>query len=76
MAQLSTGNGFPDVVVTGIAMTSALATDADSTWKKLLVPQIDLDVVAGEPRAGDYRYAIKNSFAFGGYNVALAFGKY
>jgi beta-ketoacyl ACP synthase len=36
MAGLSTGNGFPDVVVTGIAMTTALATDADSTWKKLL----------------------------------------
>jgi beta-ketoacyl ACP synthase len=39
-------------------------------------PQIDLDVVSDEPRAGDYRYAIKNSFAFGGHNVALAFGKY
>ena len=39
MAQLSTGNGFPDVVVTGIAMTTALATDADSTWKKLLDKQ-------------------------------------
>jgi meromycolic acid 3-oxoacyl-[acyl-carrier protein] synthase II len=36
MAGLSTGNGFPDVVVTGMAMTTALATDADSTWKKLL----------------------------------------
>ncbi len=36
MAQLATGNGLPDVVVTGIAMTTALATDADSTWKKLL----------------------------------------
>src|ERR1700756_2343968 len=36
MPQLSTGDGFPDVVVTGIAMTTALATDAESTWKKLL----------------------------------------
>ena len=41
-----------------------------------LDPQIDLDVVAGEPRPGDYRYAVSNSFAFGGYNVALAFGRY
>jgi beta-ketoacyl ACP synthase len=32
--------------------------------------------VADEPRAGDYRYAIKNSFSLGGHNVALAFGKY
>jgi beta-ketoacyl ACP synthase len=41
-----------------------------------LDPQIDLDVVADEPRAGDYRYAINNSFGFGGHNVALAFGRY
>ncbi len=41
-----------------------------------LDPEIDLDVVAGEPRPGDYRYAISNSFGFGGHNVALAFGKY
>ena len=32
----STGNGFPNVVVTGFAMTTALATDADGTWKRLL----------------------------------------
>jgi beta-ketoacyl ACP synthase len=41
-----------------------------------LDPQIDLDVVAGQPRTGDYRYAVSNSFAFGGCNVALAFGRY
>jgi beta-ketoacyl ACP synthase len=41
-----------------------------------LDPEIDLDVVAGEPRPGDYNYAISNSFGFGGHNVALAFGKY
>jgi beta-ketoacyl ACP synthase len=41
-----------------------------------LDPEIALDVVAGESRPGDYRYAVSNSFGFGGYNVALAFGKY
>jgi beta-ketoacyl ACP synthase len=41
-----------------------------------LDPDIDLDVVADEPRVGDYRYAINNSFSFGGHNVALAFGRY
>jgi beta-ketoacyl ACP synthase len=41
-----------------------------------LDPEIDLDVVHGEPRSGDYKYAINNSFGFGGHNVALAFGKY
>jgi beta-ketoacyl ACP synthase len=43
---------------------------------KNLDPEIDLDVVAGDPRPGNYRYAINNSFGFGGHNVALAFGKY
>ena len=41
-----------------------------------LDPDIDLDVVAGEPRQGDYRYAVNNSFGFGGHNVAIAFGKH
>ncbi|MGD9622023.1 MAG: 3-oxoacyl-ACP synthase KasB [Mycolicibacterium sp.] len=43
---------------------------------KNLDPEIDLDVVAGQPRAGELQYAINNSFGFGGHNVALAFGKY
>jgi beta-ketoacyl ACP synthase len=41
-----------------------------------LDPEIDLDVVAGEPRTGNFRYAVNNSFGFGGHNVAIAFGKY
>ena len=39
-----------------------------------LDPDIDLDVVTGGPRRGDYRYAVTNSFGFAGNNVALAFG--
>lgn len=38
--------------------------------------RIDLDVVTGEPRSGDFRYAVNDTFAFGGHNVVLAFGKY
>jgi beta-ketoacyl ACP synthase len=41
-----------------------------------LDPEIDLDVVSKAPRHGDFKYAINNSFGFGGHNVALAFGKY
>ena len=41
-----------------------------------LDPEIDLDVVSGEPRQGDYRYAVNNSFGFGGHNVSIVFGKY
>jgi beta-ketoacyl ACP synthase len=36
MTPFVTGKGFPNVVVTGIAMTTALATDAETTWKMLL----------------------------------------
>ena len=43
---------------------------------KELDPEIDLDVVAGGPRRGDYRYALTNSFGLGGHNVALVFGAY
>jgi beta-ketoacyl ACP synthase len=43
---------------------------------KNLDPEIDLDVVADGARPGDYKYAVNNSFGFGGHNVALAFGKY
>jgi beta-ketoacyl ACP synthase len=38
--------------------------------------RIDLDVVTGAPRRAEYRYALSNTFAFGGHNVVLAFGKY
>lgn len=37
-------------------------------------PEVDLDVVAGGARPGEYRYAISNSFGLGGHNVTLAFG--
>ncbi|GJJ21306.1 KasA/KasB family beta-ketoacyl-ACP synthase [Mycolicibacterium mageritense] len=39
-------------------------------------PEIDLDVVADQPRRGNFRYAISDSFGFGGNNVVLAFGAY
>jgi len=38
-----------------------------------LDPEIDLDVVRGEPRALRAGVALNNSFGFGGHNVALAF---
>jgi beta-ketoacyl ACP synthase len=38
--------------------------------------EVDLDVVTGEARRSDYRYALSNSFSLGGHNVALVFGAY
>lgn len=43
---------------------------------KDLDPEIDLDVVADQPRRDHYRFAISESFGLGGHNVALAFGAY
>jgi len=39
-------------------------------------PEINLDVVAGEPRYGDYKYAINQLVRVRGHNVAIAFGRY
>lgn len=36
---------------------------------------MDLDVVAGSARQGDLRYAVSNSFGFGGHNAAIVFGR-
>ena len=39
-------------------------------------PEIDLDVVAGEARYGDYQYAINNSFGFGGHNTSMVLSRF
>jgi 3-oxoacyl-(acyl-carrier-protein) synthase len=41
-----------------------------------LDPEIELDVIAGEARRSDYRYAVSNSFAVGGHNAAIVFAAY
>ncbi|HTI75107.1 MAG TPA: KasA/KasB family beta-ketoacyl-ACP synthase, partial [Mycobacterium sp.] len=41
---------------------------------KDLDPEIELDVVSGNSRRADYRYAVANSFGLGGNNVAVVFG--
>jgi 3-oxoacyl-[acyl-carrier-protein] synthase II len=38
-------------------------------------PACDLDHVRKAPRTGPFRVALSNSFAFGGHNVSLAFGR-
>ncbi len=39
-------------------------------------PQCDLDYTKGTGRAVDIKYALSNSFGFGGHNVTLALGKH
>lgn len=38
-------------------------------------PEVDLDVVSGSPRKGQFDVAVSNSFGFGGHNVSLVFGR-
>lgn len=38
-------------------------------------PDCDLDYIPNNARQGDVRYAMSNSFGFGGHNVALVMGK-
>ena len=64
------------VVYGGRSSEHAISCVSAGSILRNLDPEIDLDVVAGEPRPGDYRYAVNNSFGFGGHNVAIAFGKY
>lgn len=72
--------------ITGHALGAAGAMEAVATVQALtagLVPptanqdepdtELDLDVVAGEPRPVATGLALSNSFAFGGHNVVLAF---
>jgi 3-oxoacyl-[acyl-carrier-protein] synthase II len=39
-------------------------------------PELDLDFVPGRSRQHQIRYALSNSFAFGGHNAVLVFKKY
>jgi beta-ketoacyl ACP synthase len=41
---------------------------------KDLDPEIELDVVAGQARRANFRYAVSNSLGIGGHNVAVVFG--
>ncbi|WP_156686608.1 3-oxoacyl-ACP synthase KasB [Mycobacterium sp. Marseille-P9652] len=45
MTKLVTGETLPNVVVTGIAMSTALATDVENTWKSLLDSQSGIRVL-------------------------------
>lgn len=66
--------GAIEAVLTVQALRDGVSPPTLNTTR--LDERIDLDVITGEARQSDYRYAVSNTFAFGGHNVVLAFGKY
>lgn len=66
-------SGASESILTVLALRDGLIPPTLNL--KNLDPEIDLDVVSGGPRPGNYEYALNNSFGFGGHNVALAFGR-
>jgi meromycolic acid 3-oxoacyl-[acyl-carrier protein] synthase II len=65
-------SGAIDAVLTVQALRDQVVPPTLNLEK--LDPEVDLDVVSGSPRRGDYRYALTDCFGFGGHNVALVFG--
>jgi 3-oxoacyl-[acyl-carrier-protein] synthase II/beta-ketoacyl ACP synthase len=68
------GSGAVDAVLTVQALRDGVVPPTLNT--KNIDPEIALDVVIGEARRADYRYAVTNSFGMGGYNIAVVFGAY
>jgi beta-ketoacyl ACP synthase len=68
------GSGAVEAVLTVQALRDGVVPPTLNT--KNVDPEIALDVVTGEARRADYRYAVTNSFGMGGYNIAVVFGEY
>lgn len=68
------GSGAVEAVLTVQTLRDGVVPPTLNT--KVLDPEIALDLVTGQPRRADYRYAVTNSFGIGGYNVAVVFGAY
>ena len=65
--------GAVEAILTVLALRDGIVPATRNL--KNLDPEIHLDVVAGNPRPGNYQYAVSNSFGFGGHNVSLVFGR-
>lgn len=58
MTELVTGKAFPNVVVTGIAATTALAPDVEETWKLLLDGQSGIRTLT-DPFVEEYNLPVR-----------------
>lgn len=58
MASKITGNGLPDVVVTALASSNALATNAEDTWQQLLEGQSGIRRL-DKPFVDEYQFPVR-----------------
>lgn len=62
--------------IESMAVVRAIAEQVIPPTANLDHPDFDLDFVPNKPRRANIRYALNNSFGFGGHNVTLVFGRY
>jgi len=58
MASKTTGDGLPDVVVTAVASSNALATNAEDTWQQLLQGQSGIRLL-DKPFVDEYDFPVR-----------------
>jgi 3-oxoacyl-[acyl-carrier-protein] synthase II len=66
------GSGAIEAIMTMHALRSRVVPPVAGTQR--LDPDLDLDVVVGNPRPVDGGYGLSNSFGFGGVNACLVLG--
>jgi len=71
LGHLVGGAGAVEAITTILALYHGLVPHTRNLEQ--LDPEVELDVVAGQPRKGRHTAAISNSFGFGGHNTALLF---
>lgn len=58
MASKTTGDGLPDVVVTAVASSNALATNAEDTWRQLLEGESGIRLL-DKPFVDEYEFPVR-----------------
>ena len=66
------GSGAVEAIVTLLSLRSGSVPPVSGTRR--VDPEIDLDVVLGQPRQIAAGYGLSNSFGFGGVNACLVLG--
>lgn len=68
------GAGAIEALITVLTLRDRIIPATLNYWEP--DPEIDLDIVAGEPRSFQGEFALCNSVQFGGQNTCIVFGQY